>query len=992
MVLVSLLLSVSVFAQTQIAPGVYTVRNQEELRSVLENEPPNAAGVKEIIFIDNVTVGVDPRTGSFMEFSIAPNEHVIIDLDAFNFQGNSPGIFGGGTGSRLTIHGGTTAFNGGFELHGDLTLEYRGIYSTSGVDRFGITSGDNVTVELTTPGTVWKGLINPGPYLSNLAVDGARPGTMIIGDAGVATMTVRTDELKRPANLPEGGVITVRNSETVLGAQRDAGVHGMGTLTLSGGTVDWYTSGSFYVGYEGTGRLNILDGIDLKTGSIVVGKRSTADGRLEIDGEETVVSLYGRLETGNGILRTEGTGVMRLTGGALVKFDDLAAPLPLPAPSGSTPKLGLGEGLSEVIGSRILGIRMTDALTKEKLIGPSGMIADQPLIGIFDQAGWIVGTTTGELDGNWNDNQQLIFRYDTRRMQDAWLEGSLNVAMRNVIFAPGSVLSPGEGQYGDALFGRINFISETFDHRAGARTFIDFSVHGDMNFDPADQRAQAESAYQAEGVYYEEGAYLGDRGRDVISVTRGDAILGGEIHFRPQSGYYTKKDADGIGNMEIVVHFLETDRVPLQQYDSMHLYPNRWFEWDGTSGGRASDPNDYLIRGADGMRLHLRHNETPFTDAAITKNTRSVGRVLEGIYNEQTNKEWLTVLDWMWLMDDRQFRRAMQELAGETRASSFFMPTRSPWRLVFDRMDTNDLARYREMQQRRLPRDCGVYLGHSMRTTSKKNGLWASSFYDFRRANDDGNVSAASNSRIGVITGYDRALSNRSSLGFVFLYSHPELTQRASRVTADEYLVGLHYNAFLQNRYELKLWGSYGIQSYSMKRNISLPNEFGQLTSSYKGNTAALSSQIAMPLQWNGYVFRPLAALDVNYVQQNGATESGYNAIRLHYHSSDWVQVLGRVGVQTEYTYQRWDLNSALSFSTLFAGGAAPTVRNRFVTDGPAFKIDGNDLGSHFVALGLGARRWLNEENTRMLFLQYNGEYSRKSNAQTAMIGCQFMF
>jgi len=272
------------------------------------------------------------------------------------------------------------------------------------------------------------------------------------------------------------------------------------------------------------------------------------------------------------------------------------------------------------------------------------------------------------------------------------------------------------------------------------------------------------------------------------------------------------------------------------------------------------------------------------------------------------------------------------------------------------------------------------------------NGLWASPFYDFLRANDDGNVSAATNSRIGFITGYDRALSNRSSLGLVFLYSHPELTQQHSRVTADEYLVGVHYNTLLQDRFELKLWGSYGVQSYSMKRNIAIPNNFGQLTSSYTGNTAALSSQIAMPIKWREFIFRPHAALDLNYVQQNGATENGYDAIRLHYHSSDWVQLLGRVGMKAEYTYERWDLSSTLGYSRLLAGGSAPTVKNQFVTDGPAFEIDGNDLGSNFFTFGLGARRWLNEKNTRNLFIHYNSEYSKKANVQTAMIGCQFVF
>jgi outer membrane autotransporter protein len=312
-------------------------------------------------------------------------------------------------------------------------------------------------------------------------------------------------------------------------------------------------------------------------------------------------------------------------------------------------------------------------------------------------------------------------------------------------------------------------------------------------------------------------------------------------------------------------------------------------------------------------------------------------------------------------------------------------------------MDANDVVRYQRAlvlreQERRQPNCNGYYLGHSARTRSVRNSVWAAPFYDFLRANNDGNVSAATHSRIGFVTGYDRALSSRSSVGAVFAYSNPEMKQLHARVKADDYLFGVHYNTLLQNRYELKLWGSYGTQAYRMNRTIALPHADGRLRANYTGNTAAVSSQISMPVKWRDHVFRPFAALDVNYVQQNRATERGYDEIRLHYHCADWAQVLGRVGIKADYTYRRWDFSSTLSYSGLFAGSSAPTVRNQFVTDGPAFKIDGNDLGCSFGTFGLGARRWLNESRTRMLFLQYSGEYGRSSNAQTAMLGCQFVF
>jgi hypothetical protein len=96
--------------------------------------------------------------------------------------------------------------------------------------------------------------------------------------------------------------------------------------------------------------------------------------------------------------------------------------------------------------------------------------------------------------------------------------------------------------------------------------------------------------------------------------------------------------------------------------------------------------------------------------------------------------------------------------------------------------------------------------------------------------------------------------------------------------------------------------------------------------------------------------------------------------------------------VKAEYNYKQWDLSTTVSYSCLLLGDSAPKVRNRFVTDGPSFRVEGNDLGRHFLTFGLGAQRWLKADNSRKLFIQYSGDYGKNSNTQTAMIGCQFMF
>ena len=874
LILASLLLSVSATA------GTYSVRNDAELESVLRLDDPD----KKIVFIDNVLVESD------RVFEINPGDRVYMDLDRFNFQGNGSVFFEGF--GNVTIKGSTTGFNGGLYVQNKITLTYDGIYSMSGTDYFGVNDGDNVTVNLTTPGSVWNGSVLPGPYVNTLS--DVRAGTLVIGNEGKATM-----------NVTNGN--TVRNAETILGALAP---NGEGSLNLSGKDADWFTSGSFYVGFGGKGTLNISNGINTRTGSIVVGKDAGAVGVLNITGAGTTVNLYGRQD--NNQLMSGGVGVMNLTNGALLNFDESATRFG--DLSGYAPKLGLGFGDSIVDHATVFGA-------------------------ISGKTGQIIGDQNGTL----NDNS-LTFQNQSK------LEGSLKISMGTNEFKTGSIITPGLGTYRDHVgFGRFDFNNNTFIHQTDASTYIDFDVHGDMNCVPT--------------VVYSEG-YLGDKGRDFVAI-QGDAELAGDVYFRPLSGYYSD---------HVDVDFMHISGNLTGQYERLHLTPSRWFR----------NPKLELAGGINHFQAD--RNLTPFTDVANSNNLRGVGGALNDIYNAQDNAEWLNVLDWMWMMEDNELRGAMRQLSGETRASSFLMPIRSPWRFVFDRTDLNEVRRIQREQQR----DCGIFQSQPAQVV--KNDLWATPFYDYFHASFDDNASAASNSRFGVLVGYDRVLSSQSTLGFLFAYSSSEQSQWYSRVYANDFLFGLHYNTLLQDRYELKLWGSYGTQAYRLRRELAIPDQDGRMAANYTGNTVALSAQVAMPIKWDAHVVRPFAALDLNVVQQNSARESGYEAIALRYSNADWAQLFGRVGVKADYTWRKWTYNASLSYAMMFAGDEAPTVKNQFLAGGSSFKVQGTDLGQHFFNFGLGGRRWLNARETQMLFVQYNSEYGKNSNEQTVSLGYQRAF
>jgi hypothetical protein len=1005
---------------------VYEIANYLEWNTVLTTatDPKLWLGLEDNIFIPD---------GQTFNVAVPADRDLVIELGMWAAQTSSDFVFAGPTGAgekaTVTIIGSSMFANGGFQIEGNVTLNYFGIYSSGRADVLGKNAVDDVTFNLTGIGGRWEAVAVTPKFVNRLPNIGTEiydKGTIVIGELGKATVNVWS------GNTVESGevIIGARNgSEGILNLsgiyEVDDKINPSGTdepLRIKDAT-EWLNSGTFYIGYTGTGVANISHGAILKTGSIGVGiSDTTSDGTLNITGisaaqypgndqfgfldktkndnfiivkgknvdprdndyiaeaeifnpDTTKVYIFGRDDENNSTdsflfpgedrqtLKSEGKGLMNITGGAIVVFDETQNK---GNPSGYTPKITLGDGNSFVDNSIIIGAR-DERQKADDLAGFED-------VGLID--GMKVDNTT------FNDNS-LTFQ------NHAVLQGNLKVYMKENTFANTSILTPGFGSY-DApkytdknltklsianadieRFGRVDFKNETFTHATGATTIIDFDIHGDRNFD-----ASKQTAYTLGG---DTRGYVGDefyQGRDLINV-EGDANLAGDIYLRPQSGYYSD---------EIKVDFMRVTGNINGQYDNLHLYPYRWFK----------NP-DFFIETVGTVKynqLVAERNTTPFTDVARNFNQHGVGGALNNIYNAQSNYKWLPVLDWMWCMDDNELREAERLLSGESKAASYYMALRSPWRFGFDRVNWSD-------------RGHKVYFGPQSKSQIEysRSTLWATSYFDYQSIDNDHNSSAASTQRVSLMAGYDLALPGFCDIGFVsdsafgvlFSYSQPKLDQHGARVIADDYLIGFHSAARIFSTYELKSWIGVGAQQYRLTRHIPIPNQDPTLTSKYKGNNASGSIQLARPVNWYGITFRPHIALDAVYTKQYGAQES-YNGavmeqVALTYHSSGWQQYFGRTGLRFDISRKKCSLYGTLGYSYLLLGDQAPESTHEFThAGGGQFKIQGNNPNRSFVNLDLGGQIHLNKKKSRLLYLQYNSNYGKYLNAHTATIGYQFMF
>ena len=934
-ILTSAILAVA--AQSVHALTTYPVGNESELLSVMALINAGSDTEYVIDFDDNVFLQ------SPNKIELIRNVTITLKLNYYNFQGaGSLDIEGTGT---VNIVGSTTVFNDGFKVRGNgITLNYSGIYTAGRIDVLGEDAADNITINFTAPDSAWNARVAETEYINDLPVipPGSfaeyPDGTIIVGYKG-----------KTALNITNGN--WVENSETILGANDG----GEGTVNIAGEGTAWKGLGSFYIGYEGIGTLNITNRALLQVGAIEVGREATGDGTLNVSGRGTQVILFGR-DDNNRIASSAGLGTMNITRNALVLFDHTQTLNE--TPSGFAPKITLGTGASVVNSSQIVG-KLAEGYFREATDTEPAVTFDSffnadpaEFNAFFDKVGGGILGSPGTA---------LTFE------NKAQLFGSLKVSAGTTTFNTGAVLSPGFGSYNDHVsFGRIDFTGN-FVHEENAATYIDFNVHGDSNFESSN--AFANNIYEGRG-------YLGNMGRDTINV-EGNINLAGNVYFRPQSGYYSDN---------IDIHFMpQTGGTITGQYE-LNMFPTRWFK------------NVDFDTHNDGNHLIMDRNQTPFTDAANNYNTRGVGGALNAIYNEQSHKGWLDVLDWMWLMNGDELRAAMRQLSGETRAASFHMPIKSPWKFAFDRVSWTKGGHN------------AIYFGQQNvgNTRTSTNNLWANAFYNGVNMYGDNNADSSEIHRASFMTGYDRVLSRKSSVGFLFSHSQPRLQQGPARVEADDWLFGLHYADRLYEQYELKLWAGYGTQQYRLNRSVPIPVEDHDVISNYTGNSVTASAMVASPYNCSNGVIRPFAALDLTYIQQNGTVEKGFEPIALRYRTSDWTQFFGRAGMKADFGWERWNLSTSLAFARLLAGHEAPQVSNDFYYVKPeeSFKIRGNNLGGNFIELGLGAqiytyrdggnpstsKYWERVKRDSMLFLQYSGSYGVRSNTQTASIGYQFAF
>ncbi|MDL2330136.1 autotransporter-associated beta strand repeat-containing protein, partial [Desulfosarcina sp. OttesenSCG-928-A07] len=324
-----------------VSSGDWGLADNWNLNSQNGNQSTNTPTNSDDVYINNGTANIGTgMTGTVNSLRVGASGTGALNISDGGKVTSARGISIGSSDGTVTVAGSGSELNGGF-----LTVGSSGTGVLNISDGGKVTSASNISVGLTN-------VLGRGSGTVTVAGSGSelKGNDLIVGDSGTGVL-----------NISGGGKVTTSGSYIHIGSTSSGsgtvvvagsgselkgfghlvvGFSGTGVLNISGGgkvtaygvaanfigeksgsngTVTVTGSGSelnvnsLFVGYSGTGVLNISDGGKASGGRIEIGCYSGASGTVTVGAGSTMESAYG-VYVGGSFLAAGGTGLLAGSG------------------------------------------------------------------------------------------------------------------------------------------------------------------------------------------------------------------------------------------------------------------------------------------------------------------------------------------------------------------------------------------------------------------------------------------------------------------------------------------------------------------------------------------------------------------------------------------------------------------------------------------------------------------------------------------------------
>ncbi|MDD3587229.1 MAG: autotransporter domain-containing protein [Thermoguttaceae bacterium] len=407
-----------------------------------------------------------------------------------------------------------------------------------------------------------------------------------------------------------------------------------------------------------------------------------------------------------------------------------------------------------------------------------------------------------------------------------------------------------------------------------------------------------------------------------------------------------------------------------------------------------------------------------FSSYALTPNQKEVAQYLDSARAAGQVGDTLNslLLDTIMInyTNVNDVRQALTQLAAPQHANGLMLAMDTSWTHPFDQMVFSShrnravpAYEYNSSYFRgQMPcNDCATdecgpncgFLGSIFGASSQTapHSVWASFYHTSFTGTEDGNSPEYGISQTGGAFGYDIVNSQDVVAGAMFGYSQPFLHSGGHRIETTSFQLGLYGGRKFQSGTELKLYAGLGVQQYISKRSVNIPHYSEYFRSDYDGRSFSFCAQLSHECMIScNSILRPLIQFDMQQVWQDGATESA-GAAALVYDDASWNRSFVRVGAESELNGEFLQFTGRALYGLQLSGDTAPQARARFVDVNNAaswMTVQGVDLGSSFVDLGIGALGYF--DCTRNLGISGNYDFiaSDKSRSHTGRVSLTYLF
>ena len=327
------------------------------------------------------------------------------------------------------------------------------------------------------------------------------------------------------------------------------------------------------------------------------------------------------------------------------------------------------------------------------------------------------------------------------------------------------------------------------------------------------------------------------------------------------------------------------------------------------------------------------------------------------------------------------------------------------------------------------------YRGQSQNCNCYRSGLlegwtaWASYAYTSVEARGYGTGASHYDGydiyRPGVLLGLRRSFDDKTSGGFIFAYTTPELHQEGSINTADninynsgiestDYQLAMHLEHVFDNKWESSIFFGMGSQYMDWRRQIyGYDNNKVFQNNTYAGavkaNTFTATFYLARPIAWtDSIVLRPTIGLDSEHSYVYGFDESGTDVTgsdvnfmavsqRFHYDRSDHSVNTGRLGLTANYVgpQQRGSMGVRCFYGVQLGGDDAAYLSVEGLNKNTASyskRYKGLVVGQESLNLGYSMFYYLNAAKTLSASADYNAIFYKNATTQNVSAGVQYKF